>query len=274
LCRVLEVSRSGFYAWAKRGPSARALEDRRLATKVRVSWKESRRTYGRPRILADLREGGEKVSAKRVARLMEQDGIVGVQRRRRPWTTRTDPALEVAANVLDRDFNPSGPNKAWASDITYVRVAGEWVYLAVIIDLFSRKVIGWNLSDVPDTDCVLTPLETAKVVRRIGVGVVHHSDRGCQYASARYRAALQSSSMVCSMSRKGNCWDNAVVESFFGTLKAELPGFNNGFDSFEAAAEKIGDYIDDFYNVKRRHSALGYVSPVAYEVAARTGRAA
>ena len=268
------MSRSGFYAWSTRPECARKSDDRRLRLEIRASHKESRDTYGRPRIHRDLKAKGVCVSSKRVARLMKEEGLQGRQRRRFVRTTRSDPALPVAPNIVDRQFSPPGPNLVWAGDITYVRTAHGWAYLAVLIDLFSRKVVGWELSETADARCVLAALRAARTLRELQPGAVHHSDRGCQYASGEYRKALEGAGVRCSMSRKGNCWDNAVVESFFGTLKAELPDFDRGYSSDADARRAIGDYIDNFYNPRRRHSSLGYVSPVEYEVAARMTQAA
>ena len=189
-------------------------------------------------------------------------------------TTRSDPTLPVAKNLLKREFDVSKRDRVWASDVTYVPTAQGWLFLAVVIDLFSRRVVGWATSDTQPTELVLEALRMAITRRSPSGNVLHHSDRGCQYASADYRKVLAANGMTSSMSRRGNCWDNAVVESFFGTLKAELHIEAGKYASRAEARSAIADYIENFYNSKRRHSSLGYLSPVDYEAAARMGRAA
>jgi putative transposase len=276
LCRVLEVARSGFYAWTRRPESQRAREDRRLRVSIRAAWKKSRRTYGSPRLHDDLKADGEKVSRKRVARLMKEDDVVGRQRRRRfVVTTDSKHALPIAPNVLDRKFEVAAPNRVWAGDITYLATAEGWLYLAVIIDLFSRRVVGWAIEEHMETSLVMGALEMALRRRhRDGEHLLHHSDRGSQYAAADYRKRLSAQGVECSMSRKGNCWDNAVVESFFGTMKAELEDEVTAGASRAVARSAVADYIDNFYNSTRKHSSLGYLSPINYEASVRMGRAA
>jgi putative transposase len=276
LCRVLDVARSGFYAWTRRPESQRAREDRRLRVSIRAAWKASRRTYGSPRLHDDLKADGEKVSRKRVARLMKEDNVVGRQRRRRfVVTTDSKHTLPIAPNVLDRKFEVAAPNRVWAGDITYLATAEGWLYLAVIIDLFSRRVVGWAIEEHMETSLVTGALEMALRRRhRDGEHLLHHSDRGSQYAAADYRKRLSAHGVECSMSRKGNCWDNAVVESFFGTMKAELDDDVTEGASRAAARSAVVDYIDNFYNSTRKHSSLGYLSPVNYEASVRMGRAA
>ena len=274
LCRVLDVARSGFYAWTKRPESHRAREDRRLRVSIRAAWKKSRRTYGSPRLHDDLKAEGEKVSRKRVARLMKEDDVVGRQRRRFVRTTDSKHALPIAPNVLDRKFEVAAPNRVWAGDITYLATAEGWLYLAVIIDLFSRRVVGWAIEEHMETSLVMGALEMALRRRHRDGELLHHSDRGSQYAAADYRKKLGAHGVDCSMSRKGNCWDNAVVESFFGTMKAELEDEVTTGASRAVARSAVADYIDNFYNSTRKHSSLGYLSPINYEASVRMGRAA
>ena len=268
------VSTSGFYRWSKRHEPARARRDRQLGTTIRALHAASGGTYGSPRILRELAAAGEAVGRKRVARLMRENGIVGQTPRRFRRTTDSKHDLPIAENVVARNFNPEAPNRVWAADITYVRTWAGWLYLAVVIDLFSRRVVGWAIADHMRTDLVLSALTMAFDTRKPEAGLVHHSDRGSQYASHAHRRALDERHAICSMSRKGNCWDNAVVESFFGTLKQELL-YRRAWPTKQTTIEAIGEYIERFYNTRRRHSSLGYVSPLEYEmVSARTALAA
>jgi len=270
LCRCLSVSRAGYYAWRRRRVSARAREDAQLAVEIAASHAESRRTYGSPRVLRDLRDQGRRVSRKRVARLMRELGLVARRRRRFRATTDSKHAFPVAANVLMREFEVPAPNTAWVTDITYVATGEGWLYLAVILDLFSRRVVGFALSDRITRELVLEALRGA-LAKRSGVqDLIHHSDRGSQYASHDYRRALEREGITCSMSRRGNCWDNAVAESFFGTLKVELL-HERSWPTRAGAAHVITEYIEDFYNVRRRHSSLDYQSPLAFELKHRNG---
>ncbi|SEU17997.1 Transposase InsO and inactivated derivatives [Stigmatella erecta] len=267
LCEQLEVSRSGFYAWSRRPESARQQEDQRLAAEVAQAHRDSRGVYGSPRVHAQLRAQGRRVSRKRVARLMEQQKLAARRRRRRVCTTDSRHGLPVAPNVLNRDFSPQAPNRTWATDITYVWTAEGWLYLAVVMDLFSRKVVGWAMGEHIDRHLVLSGLEMALQGRQPPKGLIHHSDRGSQYASADYQQVLAARGIECSMSRKGNCWDNAVVESFFSSLKQELV-YRTDFATRQQARLALFEYIEVFYNRQRRHSTLGYVSPVDFENAA------
>ena len=264
MCRVLGVSRSGLYARRCRKESPRAREDRTLLVRIREAHLSSRRTYGSPRVHAELREKGFIVGRNRVARLMQLDGLKGRQRRRYVHTTQVDPGLPVAPNTLARAFSPSEPDRAWVADITYIRTLQGWLYLAVVLDLYSRKVVGWATSARLDRQLALTALARAVDARSPRQGLLHHSDRGCQYASWDYREALARLGIDCSMSRRGNCWDNAVVESFFSTLKTELV-YRTVFRDGPTAHSALFDYIEAFYNTRRRHSVLGYVSPADYE---------
>ncbi len=222
LCRVLRVSGSGYYAWRARKPSARDLEDERLRPKIVEAFETGRGTYGSPRVRDELVDQGFEIGRKRVARLMREMGLQGVTPRKFRVTTDSDHDHPIAENVLARNFEASGPNEKWATDITYVWTGEGWLYLAVVMDLYSRRIVGWSTADHLETGLCLDALERA-LGHRTGVdGLIHHSDRGVQYASARYREALDAQGIECSMSRRANCWDNAVAESFFGTLKNEL----------------------------------------------------
>jgi transposase InsO family protein len=265
LCRCLAVSRSGYYAWRGRAPNARAQEDARLRVKVATSHSASRRTYGSPRILRDLREEGHRVSRKRVARLMRELGLEGRRKRRFRATTDSQHRFPVAPNVLMRDFDVDAPNTAWVTDITYLATLEGWLYLAVILDLFSRRVVGYAMSERIDRALVLEALRRALAQRPGARDLLHHSDRGSQYASHDYRNALDQAGIACSMSRRGDCWDNAVAESFFGTLKMELL-YELPLQTRRETRSAVADYIETFYNVRRRHSSLGYQSPVEFEL--------
>jgi putative transposase len=265
LCNVLDVSRSGFYAWTERVPSARSLEDAKLRVHVAAAYELGRGNYGAPRIHRELREAGFHVSRKRVARLMGELGLKSRRKRRYKATTDSNHAMPVAENVLDRKFEVDAPNIAWVTDITYVWTSEGWLYLAAILDLFSRRVVGFAMSERIDRALVLQALTAAVGRRAPNAGLVHHSDRGSQYASNDYQNALDELGVVCSMSRKGNCWDNAVGESFFATVKTELV-YQRRFATREEAREAIFEFIEVFYNRQRRHSSIGYMSPVDYEM--------
>jgi putative transposase len=265
LCRVLEVTRSGFYAWLSREPSAHEIDDEKLAIEIAAIHKASRETYGSPRVQAELRAKGFDVSRKRVARIMSQLGLEG--RRKRPFRGTTDSKhnLPVAENVLDRKFEVDSPDVAWVTDITYVWTAEGWLYLAAILDLFSRRVVGLAMSERIDRELVLEALRVAIGRRTPNLGLVHHSDRGSQYASGDYQQALDQLGVVCSMSRKGNCWDNAVAESFFATLKTECI-YRRRFATRAEARKAIFEFVEVFYNRRRRHSTIGYMTPTEFEM--------
>jgi putative transposase len=273
MCEQLEVSRSGFYAWRERPASAHQQQDKQLAEEVAQAHRDSRGTYGSPRVHAELRAQGRKVSRKRVARLMGEQKLAARRRRRSVRTTDSNHPNPVAPNILERDFSPVQPNSTWATDITYVWTGEGWLYLAVVLDLFSRRVVGWSMSEHIDTPLVLGALEMALEGRQPPKGLIHHSDRGSQYASAEYQRALASRGIQCSMSRKGNCWDNAVAESFFSSLKMELV-YLTDFATRHQARTALFEYIEVFYNRRRRHSSLGYLSPLEYERAALPGKLA
>ncbi len=264
MSRQLGVSRSGYYVWKKRSPSQRQKENEELVAVIKQTHEASRGTYGSPRVLEELKEQGIRVGRNRVARLMQEHGITGQAPKRFRRTTDSKHNLPVAGNVLDRQFNADGPDKVWATDITYIRTWEGWLYLAVVIDLFSRRVVGWSMATHLRTGLVLSALQMALGRRLPNSGMLHHSDQGSQYASQEYGATLKEHGMVCSMSRKGDCWDNAVVESFFGTLKRELL-YRKPWPSIKMARAAIAEYIEVFYNRKRRHSYLGYISPVDFE---------
>lgn len=268
LCRCLAVSRSGYYAWRKRPRCARAREDSRLAVEVAASHAGSRRTYGSPRVHRDLRDQGHRISRKRVARLMKGLGLAGRPKRRFRATTNSNHSFPVAPNLLMREFHVEAPNTAWVTDITYVATQEGWLYLAVILDLFSRRVVGFSMSDRMTRQLVLEALHRALQGRPGVEDLIHHSDRGSQYASLDYRQALTDAGITCSMSRRGNCWDNAVAESFFGTLKVELL-YEMPLGTRRHTEEAIEEYIQGFYNVRRRHSSLDYQSPLEFEIRRR-----
>jgi len=264
LCRVMHVTRSGYYAWQRREPSERQKQDETLLDSIRQFFERSKRTYGSPRILRDLREAGLACGKHRVARLMRQSGLRSVIAPRFRTTTDSRHSLPVAQNLLDRDFAAPAANRKWASDITYLGTGQGWLYLAVVLDLFSRRVVGWSMQATLDRSLVLGALESAFGHRRPEAGLIHHSDRGSQYASADFQARLKGQGVLCSMSRRGNCWDNAAVESFFGTLKQELVN-RCRFVTRQQARQEVFEYIEVWYNRQRRHSSLGYVSPAEFE---------
>jgi transposase InsO family protein len=274
LCQVLEVSRSGYYAWRKRPPSARSKTDARLAVEIAATHRKSKRRYGSPRVHQALRRKGIRVGRKRVERLMRDNGIVA--RRKRPFrrTTDSNHTNPIAPNVVGRQFMAKAPNEVWAGDVTYIATDEGWAYLAVLLDLYSRRVVGWAVSATNDTELALAAFQRAVRGRRtLPAGLVHHTDRGSPYASEDYRKAITAHSMVASMSRKGDCWDNAVAESFFATLRAELVD-DERYLTRAAAERSIGEYIERFYNVERLHSHLDYISPVEFELRAQVTAAA
>jgi putative transposase len=262
MCRDLGVSTSGFYAWRDRPECPRVREDRRLAVLTREAHELGRRAYGSPRVHRELKAQGIAISRKRVIRLMRVQGLKGKVRRRWVKTTDSNHELPVAPNLLARNFLASAPNLRWVGDITYLRTSEGWLYLAVVLDLFSRMVVGWAVSAVIDRHLVLKALELALKQRSPDSGLLHHSDQGSQYASEDYQKALEARGITCSMSRRGDCYDNAAMESWFGTLKTEL---GESFDTHAEAKRQLFDYIEVFYNRRRRHSSIGYVSPAEFE---------
>ena len=264
LCRVLEVSRSGYYAWRRRPKCERAKRDEALTETIKEVHIESRSTYGSPRVHAELGAQGVRCGRKRVARLMGRAGLRAKGKRMFRVTTNSAHRLPVAENVLGRNFGVERPNEAWAADLTYIPTLEGWLYLAVVLDLYSRRVVGWAMGEQVTAELALRALRMAVAQRRPGPGLVHHSDRGSQYASHAYQRALQGIGAKPSMSGKGDCWDNAVVESFFATLKTEEVDGKTYRTRAEARASVFG-YIEGFYNRRRRHSTLGFESPQRFE---------
>ena len=273
LCDVLDVSRSGFYAWKGRPAPAKKKLDAHLATRIAGVHKGSRGTYGSPRVHAELRANGVRVGRKRVERLMRENGLQARRKRRFRRTTDSNHSQPIAPNVLGRHFEAVAPNQVWVTDVTYIWTQEGWLYLAAMLDLFSRRVVGWAASENNDRTLALDALNRALRARRPGPGLLHHSDRGSPYASDDYRQALAKSAIRASMSRTGDCWDNAVAESFFSTLKAELTE-RTDYATREQARRSIGEYIDGFYNVERRHSFNGYLNPTEYELRCHVKRVA
>jgi putative transposase len=265
LCEVLEVSRSGFHAWQKRPPSRRACQDAGLLGLIEPIHRESRRTYGSPRVHAELRLDHDiRVGRKRVERLMRQAGLSGMIRRRRGKTTISAPGIRTAPDLVERDFNPAGPNRLWCADITYVRTWEGWLYLASVMDCYSRRVVGWALADHLRAELVDEALAVAIARRRPEAGMVHHSDRGCQYTSLTFTRRCRTVGIDVSMGAKGSCFDNAVLESFHATIKKDLI-HRRAWPSKAQARVAVFDYIEAFYNRRRRHSTLGMLSPLEFE---------
>jgi putative transposase len=264
MCRVLSVTRSGYYGWKRRGQSRRVRRDAVLLEKIKESHRQSNGRYGSPNILKDLQEWGYRCSRKRVARLMREAGLRSKTVKRFKVTTQSKHTLPVAENLLQRDFTAMAPTKAWVSDITYLWTRQGWLYLCVILDLWDRRVVGWSISEGLGAELVVEALRRAIVRREPGEGLVFHSDRGIQYCSEVFRSELRRHSMTQSMSRKGDCWDNAVAESFFGILKRELV-YHETYHTRDDARLSLFQYIEGWYNRKRRHSTLGRLSPLEFE---------
>ena len=264
MCRVREVAPSGYYAWLESSPSKKSVRDGVLLVHVRAAFKASRRRYGSPRVHADLRAAGHRVGRKRVARLMRQDGLRARHRRRFVHTTQSRHKFPIARNVVAREFEVSAPNQVWVSDLTYLRTQTGFVYMAVVLDLFARRVVGWAVSRNLDADIAVEALRRALALRPAPAGMVHHSDRGVHYACTDYRALLASHDITPSMSRKGDCWDNAVAESFFSSFGFELEFEANWHDEHDVERD-AAEYIDGFYNPQRRHSHNSYLSPIDFE---------
>ncbi len=263
LCKALGVSESGFYAWRKRQPSAHDRKDSELRVLINAFFVKSRKTYGSIRIHEDLAESGHRCGRNRVIRLMQEEGLRARPRKRVKATTMSQHDQPVAANVLDRDFAATAPNQRWVGDTTELRtVSGTKFYLAAIVDLYARYVVGWAVSAVNDRHLTIRALEAAIKQRCPQAGLLHHSDQGSTYASEDYRGILDAHGIECSMSRRGNCLDNAAMESWFSTLKFEL---GETFGSMHEAKKQLFDYIEVFYNRQRRHSAIDYLSPARYE---------
>jgi transposase InsO family protein len=268
MCRVLEVSRAGYYTWRARPLCARVKDDRVVTARIRQIQQQVKRRYGSPRVRMELRALGIKCGKNRVARLMKAEGLQAKSARRFRTTTQSDHAQPVAPNVLDRQFaveTVAAPNRVWAADITYLPTREGWLYLAVVLDLGSRRVVGWALRTRLDQELALSALRMALAQRGVR-GAMHHSDRGVQYASTAYRQLLATAGFTPSMSRIGNCWDNAVVESFFATLTKELL-VDGIFATRAAGCREVFTFIEIWYNRQRRHSALGYRTPAEFEAA-------
>ena len=264
MCQLLKVSRSAFYAWVSRPESKRAQRRALVSVAVDETFYNYKKRYGAPRIAVELNESGIGCSLNHVAKLLKERGLYARNGKGFKYRARTESKTHVADNVLRRKFDAEEPNLKWVSDITYIKVGRSWLYLAVVMDLFSRKVIGWSLADHMREQLVIDAFEMAVSGREVKANTLIHSDRGVQYRGHEYQSALEENGIQCSMSRKGNCWDNAAMEAFFGRLKVELIYAEN-FTSVEQAKESIFEYIEMFYNRKRRHSAIGYTNPVAFE---------
>ena len=268
MCRVLAVSKAGYYAWVQRPPSTHIADDAALAEAIKSIHEKSRRTYGSPRVHEELKAQGRQHGEKRVARLMREEGLRAKTSRRFQTTTDSNHAYPIAPNTLDRQFavdESPALDRVWVGDITYLTTREGWLYLAIVLDLASRRVIGWAMRHTLEGALTRDALAMALTGRRPAPGVLHHSDQGSQYAAGEYQDMLTAHGMECSMSRVGNCWDNAVAESFFATLKRELAD-DADWPTRDAARTAVFEYIEVWYNQQRRHSSLGYLSPVAYEL--------
>jgi len=265
MCQTLEVTRSAYYAWKKRGQSNRQKEDEHLLDEIKTAYKASRKTYGSPRITVSLHSRGFSCSENRVARLMCENNIQAKTKRKYKATTDSNHDFAVAPNLLNQDFTAATPNQVWTSDISYVWTKEGWLYLAIILDVFSRQIVGWFTSNRMTRDLVINALKRALWRRKAGSGTIFHSDRGSQYASDDFKELLNNNNFIQSMSRRGNPYDNAITESFFHTLKTELVYFEN-YATRDQATQSIFEYIEIFYNRIRMHSALGYLSPEEFEL--------
>ena len=264
MCKVLTVSRSSYYKRKNKGKSRRQRENEKLLVLIKEIFRESKERYGSPRITEELRRRGIRCNKKRIARLMRKEGIAARMFRKYRITTQSDHHLYRSENILGRGFSREGPNEAWTSDITYIRTDEGWLYLAAVMDLYSRKIVGWELGKRLDSDLIEKALQNALLDRKVERGIIFHSDQGSQYASESFRRMLRANGFIQSMSRRGNCYDNAVTESFFHTLKTELVN-RTRYRTREEARRSIFEYIEIFYNRKRLHSSIGYRSPVEYE---------
>ena len=267
MCKVLSVSKSGYYAWLKRPESKRTGEERILLPLIRMVYTRHKKRYGSPRIADALCDEGYSVKKNRVARIMRDNGIRARGKRKFRVTTKAGHRHPVAAHLLNRQFNVTAPNRVWVADLTYIRTAEGWLYLAAVMDLYSRRIVGWAMGKRITAELTLEALQQALSRRTVSPGLLHHSDRGSQYAAEAYQRLLQRHGITVSMSRKGDCWDNAPMESFFATLKTELV-YEETFLTREEAKLKIFEYIEAYYNRDRRHSTLGHKSPVDFENAA------
>jgi transposase InsO family protein len=265
MCKILRVSRSGFYAWRDHPPGIRSQKQMKLTEQIKAVHQGSRGTYGSPRITAELKAQNVQVCKNTVAKYMAKAGIRSIIKKSFvPRTTQSNHAYRVAANLLDRNFTATAPNQKWTCDITYIWTDEGWLYLAIVMDLFSRRIVGWNMTRSLHAQLVLDALDMAIKQRRPGSGLLHHSDRGVQYACHDYRSLLKKHGITCSMSRVGNCYDNAVTESFFSSFKSEHV-HQQRYRTVAQAMLSVFEWIEVFYNRKRRHSSLGYLSPEAFE---------
>jgi putative transposase len=264
MCLVLEVSENGYYNWRKRGKSQRKQDDELLTERIEDAYHHHRGHYGSPRIHADLKGEGIHCGKKRVARLMQENHLSAMKKRRKVRTTNSDHLFPVASNLIKQDFTASAPNKKWVTDFTFIETREGWLFLAGVLDVYSRKIVGWSMSDHHETEFVQAALSMALLQRQPGAGLVHHSDRGSEYASISYQMMLHEQNIQVSMSKKGDCYDNAMIESFWATLKEECVE-KIIFLSRNEAKIAIFEYIEVYYNRRRRHSSLGYMSPVEYE---------
>jgi putative transposase len=263
MCRALKVSRSGYYAWADRGPSRREQTNQQLLVKIKRSYDDSRQLYGSPRVTVDLRESGETCNRKRVARLMRLNGIAAKTKRRFKVTTNSRHNHAAAPNLVNQEFTAGKPGQLWTSDITYLWTKAGWLYLSVVLDVYNRQIVGWAMSERLNRQIVIAPLQQAMNRRSPTENLIFHSDQGSQYTSDEFRQLLHNHGILASNSGQGNCYDNAITETFFHTLKTELVYFEN-YQTREEARLSVFEYIEVFYNRQRRHSALGYKSPIDF----------
>ena len=263
-CKLFDVSESGFYSWKKREPSQHQKDEMVLLTHIKSQFTSSNETYGSPRMTVELKEIGLMVGRHRVARMMRQNGLKALMPKRFKRTTDSDHNFLIAPNILNQDFTTTAPNQKWGVDISYIWTSEGWLYLAIVIDFYSRKIIGFETSDRLKKDLAITALKRAIAIRRPSNDIIHHSDRGSQYCSYDYQNLLKDFGFTISMSGKGNCYDNAMVETVFKTIKSELI-WRNSFKTRDSATNDIAQYINGFYNSKRRHSALGYQSPIQFK---------
>ena len=271
MCRVFGVSRSGYYEWFERPPSTRAQENQLLKERIHDHFHRSRQSYGTPRLKDALEKEGKRVSQRRIGRLMKEEGLVArAARRFKPRTTQVDTRFEPAPNLLEQDFSTTGLDEVWLADLTYVKTGEGWLYISTVLDLHSRRIIGWSMGETLEAHWTLSALQMALERRRPQGGLIHHSDRGSQYSSHAYQNHLAAYSIRCSMSGKGNCYDNAPMESFFGTLKIEVDQDDLEKMSRAKVRTMLFDYIEVFYNRQRAHSSLGFLSPVDFENARST----
>jgi transposase InsO family protein len=268
MCQSFDVKPSGYYAWKRRGKSRRAIENEALLREIRIAHGKSKRCYGSPRITEDLRDKGYRCGENRVARLMRDNGIAAKTRKRYKVTTQSKPSQALAENLVQCNFSANEPNQLWTSDITYIWTGEGWLYLAAILDVYSRQIVGWSMSSTLTQDLAIQTLQKAVWRRKPGTGCIFHSDRGSQYAGHDFRKLLIKHGFMQSMSGKGNCYDNAIMETFFHTLKIEEVYFEY-YHTRNEARKSIFQYIEVFYNRQRRHSALGYKSPVDFEQMAK-----